>query len=146
MKETPDPQLRQLLDAKCKAYDEAVNNNDAAAVAAIFTEDGVFVTDAGPVYGRQAIEKWYADSFQQWRRKNRISKADQYSPHIIGTPGNEIWSNGEWSETLQLEGGDGIQIKGYWSAVCVREDNTLKDRMVTWNMTPAPPATDVATP
>ena len=85
MKETPDSQLRQLLDAKCKAYDEAVNSNDAAAVAANYTEDGVFVTDAGPFYGRQAIEKWYADSFQQWRRKNHISKPDQHSPHIIGT-------------------------------------------------------------
>ncbi len=138
MKETPDPQLRKLLDAKCKAYDEAVNSNDAAAVAAIYTEDGVFVTDAGPIYGRQAIEKWHADAFQQWRRKNHISKADQYSPHIIDTAGNEIWSNGEWSETLQPEGGDGIQIKGYWSAVCVREGDTLKDRMVTWNITPPP--------
>jgi hypothetical protein len=31
---TPDPQLRQQLDAKIKRYDEAFNKNDAGAVAA----------------------------------------------------------------------------------------------------------------
>jgi ketosteroid isomerase-like protein len=42
---TPDPQLRQQLDAKSKKFDDACNNNDAAAVAAFFTEDAVLVTD-----------------------------------------------------------------------------------------------------
>jgi uncharacterized protein (TIGR02246 family) len=44
MKDTPDPQLRQQLDALIKKYDEAVNNNDAAALAALFTDDAVFVS------------------------------------------------------------------------------------------------------
>ena len=113
---TPDPQLRQQLSAKCKKYDEAFNNNDAAAVAAFFTEDAVLVTDRGPVYGREAIEKSYADMFQQWRVSNHIGKPDQYSPHVIGTAGNEAWSNGEWSLTLQGQTGDSIPLKGNWSA------------------------------
>ena len=137
---TPDPQLRQQLDAKCKKYEEACNNNDAAAVAALYTEDAVFVTDTGPLYGRQAIEKRYADTFQEWRVTNYIAKPDQYSPYIIGTAGNEWWANGEWSETLQGKSGDPIQLKGYWSAIMVREGDALKDRMLTWNITPAPPA------
>jgi hypothetical protein len=37
---TPDPQLREQLDAKSKKFDEACDNNDAAAVAALFTEGG----------------------------------------------------------------------------------------------------------
>jgi ketosteroid isomerase-like protein len=140
MSDTPDPQLRQQLDASSKKYDEAVNRNDAVAVAALFTEDAVFVTDQGPVYGRRAIETWYVDLFKQWHPSNHISKADQYSPHVIGTAGNEIWSNGEWSQTLQGESGDPFQLKGYWSAIKVRENDTWKDRMQTWNITPAPPA------
>ena len=74
---TPDPQLRQQLDAKSKKFDEACNNNDAAAVAAFFTEDAVLVADTGPVYGREAIEKSYADMFQKWRVSNQISKRDR---------------------------------------------------------------------
>lgn len=134
----PDPKLRQQLDAKIKSYAEAVNSNDATAVAAQFTEDGVFVTDKGPVYGRQAIEKWYADLFRELHNKNFVSKADEYSPHDIGTAGNEVWHNGEWSETIQPEGSEPLHIKGYWSSVAVREGDTWKDRMLTWNITPPP--------
>jgi uncharacterized protein (TIGR02246 family) len=46
--------------------DEAYNKNDAGAVAALFTEDAVLVAPDGMFYGRQAIEKRYADTFQRW--------------------------------------------------------------------------------
>jgi ketosteroid isomerase-like protein len=57
---TPDPELRQRLLAVVKKHGEAINNNDAAACAALFTEDAVLVNDTGPIYGREAIERWYA--------------------------------------------------------------------------------------
>src|ERR1700731_2629319 len=83
--DTPDPQLRQMIDEFAKKYAEAVNNNDAAALAAFYTEDGVFVTTDGPKYGRDAILKFYADLFRQFHFSNYSSKADQYSPRLIGT-------------------------------------------------------------
>src|SRR5215469_13571763 len=46
--------------------DEAFTNKDAAAVAALFTEDGVLVAPDGIFSGRQAIEKRYEDTFQRW--------------------------------------------------------------------------------
>ena len=78
----------ELLDWHLtRAYD----NNDAAAVAALFTEDAVLVTTQGPIYGREAIEKHYADVFQKVHFSNHIAKPDQYSPHVIGVAGNEMW-------------------------------------------------------
>ena len=56
-KDVADPQTTQKILAIGKAYDEAHNNNDAAAVAALFTRDAVFVTIEGPIIGRQAIQK-----------------------------------------------------------------------------------------
>ncbi len=94
---TPDPQIIEQLNASTKKIDEAFNNGDAAAVAALFTEDAVLVTDRGPIYGREAIEEYHAGLFMQFHFRNHLGKRDQYSPHIIGTAGNEVWSNGEWS-------------------------------------------------
>ena len=102
-KDTVDPQIIEQLNAQSKKYDEAFNNGDAAAVAALFTEDAVLVTDAGPIYGREAIEKWAADLFKQIHLSNHVGKDDQFSPHVVG---NELWCNGEWSQTYQVKGGD----------------------------------------
>ena len=55
------------------------------------------------------------------------AKRDQYSPHIIGTAGNEIWANGEWSLTFQGKSGGPIQAKGYWSAIDTREGDAWKN-------------------
>src|SRR5271166_427757 len=81
-KDTPDPKLRQVADALSKKFDEAYDNNDAAAVAALFTEDAVLVTTQGPIYGREAIEKHYADVFQRFHVSNSIGKWDQDPPQI----------------------------------------------------------------
>ena len=132
---TPDPQLRQMIDALAKKYAEAVNNNDAAALAAFYTEDGIFVTSEGPKYGREAIEKFYADLFRQFHFSNYSSKADQYSPHQIGTAGNETLEIGEWSCTIEGRDGSPIQLKGYYSSIDIRAGDDWKISMVTSNTT-----------
>ncbi len=77
-----------------KKFDEAWNNNDAAALAALYAEDAAIVTDTGPIYGRDAIEKHFVDLFKQVHFSNHISKADQYSPHMIGTTGQGMEQRG----------------------------------------------------
>ncbi|HEY0790822.1 MAG TPA: nuclear transport factor 2 family protein [Chthoniobacterales bacterium] len=132
-----DAQLRQQLDLKYKKFDEAMNMSDAAAAAAFFTEDAVLVTDAGPVYGREAIEKHYANLFETLRVIDHLTKADSYSPRVLGTANNEACSNGKWSLTLQTKAGDPVPLKGYWSEVYLRAGDAWKVRMQTWNVTPA---------
>jgi ketosteroid isomerase-like protein len=135
---TPDPLLRQVADALSKKFNEAWNNNDAAALAALFTKDAVLVNNTGPIYGREAIEKQYADLFKQMHFSNHIATPDRYSPHIIGTTGNELWWNGEYSVTIQGQTGGPIQAKGYWTSIVVREGDVWKDRMQIWNAAPPP--------
>lgn len=135
---TADPQLRQRLVDVIKKHGDAMNNNDAAAAAACFTEDAVYVTDRGPVNGREAIEKWYADLFQKVHFSDHIITIDQDSPHIIGTDGKEMWATGGWSTTIKGENFGPTQIKGYWSVI--REGDDWKIRMLTSNITPAPAA------
>ena len=82
MKDTVDPQIVKQLNAHSRKYDEAFNNGDAAAVAALFTEDAVLVTDTGPIYGREAIEKYHADQFKQFHFSDYLNERDEYSPRM----------------------------------------------------------------
>ena len=136
---TPDPQLHQRLVDVIKKHGDAMNNNDATAAAACFTEDAVYVTDRGPVNGREAIEKWYADLFQKVHFSDHIITIDQDSPHIIGTDGKEMWATGGWSTTIKGENFGPTQIKGYWSVI--REGDDWKIRMLTSNIPSAPVST-----
>ena len=138
-KETVDPQTIEQLIAVGKKYDEAENNNDAASLAALFTEDAVFVTNTGPVYGQQAIEKWYTDDFHEWRHSNKLHKDDQNSPRIMGTA-DSIATSGEWSVIIKGKTGDPIQVKGHFLTIHTRAGNDWKIRTSAWNVTPAPAA------
>jgi len=66
-KDTVDPQINERLNKLCKKFDEAYNNN------------------TGPIYGREAIEKYDADVFKQVHFSNHLDKCDQYRAHVIGT-------------------------------------------------------------
>jgi uncharacterized protein (TIGR02246 family) len=71
---------------------------------------------------------------------NYLITPDQYSPHPVGTAGNEDWANGEWSLTVKGPNWGPKEFKGFWSAVHVLEGNVWKNRMVIGNITPAPAA------
>ena len=139
-KDAADPQITEQLKAFSKKVDEAWNNNDAAALAALFTEDAVLVEDRGPVFGRRAIEKWYGDLFQQMQFSNHLGTVDQNSPHTMATGDTEIWATGEWSVTVKGQNFGPVEAKGYYEAIYVRDGDALKKRMEVWNLTPAPPA------
>jgi ketosteroid isomerase-like protein len=112
-----------------KKFEDAWNNNDATALAALFTEDAVLIEESGPVYGREAIEKHYEDLFQNVHFSNNhamYNDPNSNSPHAIGTDGNEMWENGEWSVTWQVKGSDPVQGKGYHASIAVREDGVWK--------------------
>ena len=112
--------------------DEAFNNSDAGALAALFTEDAVLVAPDGIFYGRQAIEKRYADLFRKWHNINQLGQADQ-----LNAIGHEPWSVGEWWNILQSQTGPRF-VSGYWSAIYVREGDGWKMRLLTVSEHPQP--------
>jgi hypothetical protein len=63
--------------------------------AALYTEDADEVTDQGPIFGREAIEKHYADLLQKVHFSNHVLTDDQDSPHITGTAGKEVWETSQ---------------------------------------------------
>ncbi len=136
---TPDPQLHQQFVALFIKFDEVWNSNDHAAWAALFTDDAIEVTDTGPIYGRDALEKNWANLKLQF--SNHVITVDQYSPHVIGTAGNEAWINGKYSLVVKGQNFGPVEKKGYLSLMLVREGDAWKTQMLIWNVTPTPAAT-----
>ena len=138
-KDTVDPRISQQRDLLgipdalavfgelSGKLDDAYNNKDAEAAAALFTEDAVLVTPDGVVFGRQAIEKRYADTFQRWPITDFLSRRDRLRLNAID---NAVWSVGEWWGTLQSQTGP-VFAWGYWSTIYVREGDAWKMRMMS---------------
>ena len=81
---------------------------------------------------------WYLFNQAYSLLSNFIGKADQNSPYVVGATGNEAWRVGEWSQTMSVESGDPIQMKGFWSTIDIRQGEDWKMRMLTWNIAPPP--------
>ena len=141
-----DPQIVQQLHAIGMKSDEAFKKGDAVARASMFAQDAILVTYTGPIYGRQAIEKYYTDLFQKIHFINQLTTYDPNSLHPIGTDGNAVMENGEWKSTVQGQTGGPTQLKGNWASVKVREGGEWKIRLTINNVTPAPAATATPSP
>jgi uncharacterized protein (TIGR02246 family) len=125
-KETVDPEIRQQLDALAKKFDDASNKADAAALAALFTQDAVEVAPEGLVYGRQALEKKYSEMFQKFHPTDHLNTIERV--YMLGKDTCMIikWS---W-------GG----LKGYVTTINVHEGDNWLFRIATVNVTPPPAA------
>jgi ketosteroid isomerase-like protein len=130
MKQQEEPTLseqdRQEIESLATKYAEAVNKNDATAVAALFMEDGVFVTPAAIVMRREAIETAYQELFKGSPVSDAAIKGVD-----IHVAGNLAWTFGQWSNNIE---------HGNWGAVDERNGNTWSIRMLTYNVTPSPVA------
>ena len=134
---TPDPQIARQRDLRGDPtalgefgalglkMDEAFNKNDAAALAALFTEDAVLVAPDGMFFGRQAIQKRYADTFQRWPITTSSGQGSS-----LNAIDNAVWSTGKWWSTCQGESGPKFE-SGFWSAIYVREGENCKIRLLT---------------
>src|ERR1700730_18065074 len=64
---TVDPEVRQQIEAVHMKFVEAQNKGDAAAIAALFTQDAVQVwyglSEGGLASGQQGMETRYRDTF-----------------------------------------------------------------------------------
>lgn len=138
---TPDPQLCEALDTLLKKMDDGFVNGDAAALAALYTDDAVHVTfNQPPIYGREAIQKHFEGDFKGLKLHfiQYISKPEEYSPHVINTAENELWSTGEIDQTFQFENGNPMRQKGHLLFILVRDGDALKIKVDTFNFSGPP--------
>lgn len=102
---------------------------DAAAHAALFTEDAVRITPQGLISGRAAIERTMGAADKDYTPDP--SKLEQVK--LIGN--GVMLRAGTWSGTYKGPNGP-VHLKGYWSDTDVRDGNGWKIRQETYNVTP----------
>jgi len=136
---TPDPKLHEEFIALDKKFDDAFINGDAAAMAAFYAEDAVIIPhDGPPIYGREAIQKHFVDMFKKIHFSKHMSKLEEYSPHVIGTAGNEVWTTGECDVIFKIENGSPLRINAHYLTILVREGDAWKTKVDTYNSTGPP--------
>ena len=109
----------------------AYDGGDAAALAAMFTQDGVFNPPPGTTLkGREAIGKAFAARMKSGWTKETVNTTQ------AGGSGNMVWATGEY--TLHGSGENaGKQTGGRFGWVLVREGDAWQIVMLT--ATAAPP-------
>ena len=119
-----DQNTKQQIEQIIAAYHDAWNNYNAAGVAALYTKDGIVVTQAPQVVknGQQEIEQNYQKAFATFPHHDSAT-ADKIIPLGAG----EFMSVGEY----HLVGSSNNKIDGHRTAVYVPEDGKLKIRMLT---------------
>jgi ketosteroid isomerase-like protein len=117
--------INQLNPITEKLHD-AIIKGDASVLASLYTEDAVLLSDTESSYGREAIEKHWADFFKRFQVVYHHDETDQNSPHSLGTTGNEAWSNGQSTTSFQSYGGSPMHANGFWLRIYRREGDTWK--------------------
>ena len=108
----------------------AYDAGDAAALAALFTADGVFNAPSGAVLkGRDAIDKALAGRIKAGWTKETVTTTD------AGMAGTAVWAAGEYGLVGSGEQA-GKQSGGHFGWVLVRDGDAWRAAMLTANVTP----------
>jgi ketosteroid isomerase-like protein len=107
----------KLFEKMQSEFAVAYNRKDIAAMAAFFSENGVRITPAGIFRGRDAIGR-------ELQRAVFDLGLHDYSVRrtVSRLEGGMVFNAGEWQAKL----GDGQQLRGYYSALLVREGDGVK--------------------
>jgi uncharacterized protein (TIGR02246 family) len=101
-------------------WQSLANADDAAGVAALYTEDAVFVAASGEVYdGRESVRAYCEESFP-------VSSGLEIKTTDMVFRGDMAAAYGTFSQTIQTPDGD-VPIEGKWQTVSVYQpDGSLK--------------------
>jgi len=128
----PAPATRAVVDSAREAWIAAAARDDAAAVAAMYTDDAVVVGSEGPpLVGRAAIQQALAEGFP-------VSTINSITSKEIVVSGDLAYDYGEYQETFTLPNSQPQTIKAHYLVTLRRQpDGSWK---LSKHLTTTPPA------
>ena len=126
---------QKLVELETK-NDEAWSRRDAAALAALYTKDALFLTPSGVLSGREEIERRYQDDFNNFQiRGVRVTIVSRIvEAHAVGN--NTAWAVGEWIQTLAGPSNLVKEVDGNSVILAKREGDAWKWRLLIINVIP----------
>jgi uncharacterized protein (TIGR02246 family) len=114
---TVDPEVRQQIEAVLMKFGEAFNKRDAAAMAALYTQNAIRLESwwSEANLGQQAIEKSYASML--------ASMPGEFVGQVV-----QVYAIGNDTCVITKDS-EGALWKGYKTWICVRDADTWKIRM-----------------
>jgi len=108
--------LRQAIEAENAKFVAAFNSQDAAGVAALYTENArILPPNSEMIQGRQNIEKALAAEFQMGFKDLSLTTTE------VEGNGDTAYEIGKYSGTLQPEGQEGITVSGKYVVIWKRQ-------------------------
>ena len=125
----PESDINTAVKEAQHRWNTAFNGGDAAAVAALYTLDGIVLPPAhAAVKGTAAIAEFWAGLISAGVRDHGIELHDAQSV------GDLAYSNGKWWATGSGDDGKEVRFEGTLVTVLRRErDGSWKTCLHTWN-------------
>jgi len=122
-------QVRKAIEEANLKFGEAIRQGDAAALAALYTEDATLLPpDSDMIQGSQGIETFWNGGLQMG-----IKDAVLTTVHVSGS-GDLAYEIGKFTLTIQPEGQDPIESKGKYVVVWKQtDDGSWRLHVDIWN-------------
>ena len=120
-------QQQQVVGDTNKRFMEAVKASDAAAIAALYTEDATLLPpNVEPLHGRAAIEGFFKAAIEMGVREATLETVDV---EYLGDVAHEV---GAYTMEVAPPGGQVMTDKGSYVVVWKREPDGWKLRWDIW--------------
>ncbi len=132
----PDPDRQAIADAWA-GYRDALMKKDAAAIAALFTEDGALLAPGMPdIKGRKTLEGFLLAGFSN--AKVTDASGTTLELHVYGSAAYEL---GTYTQTVENLQGESRTSSGRYAAFWVKgDDGHWRIRRILLNRLPPPQA------
>lgn len=120
--------VRQAIEAVNKQFGDAIRRGDAAAIAALYTEETRTLPPNGPtVVGREAIQNLMQGNIDAGVSDLQLTTLE------VGAARDFAYEVGEYEITIQLDEGEAIKDQGKYVVIWKRENGEWKLDVVIWN-------------
>lgn len=129
---------RQAADSSAKKYETNYNEGNAAGIANLFADGGIYLTPGGTALtSRQEMEKAVAGRIKAGWTKETVRVTEAHAA------GDSVWFVGEYSIAGTGQA-SGKQIGGYFAEVLTRNGSDWRIRMLIGNLKPTQDVTGMA--